>query len=214
MESYKHSCPCCGQHIEYTAGYCGRQMQCPMCGKTVTFPALPPGRLGKSLRTKSLEPKETPKSARNWPATLAPLLDFPHWNLLAQCAVPFLLIGVLLAGAIFVKKKLGDTAAPAAAPTVQADPEAWQKMADLTKADQTVRTRMSELDAACASLKLADQVRQSMSRLDPSQRRSADQQWQFAQRAREAAQKRFDDAMTAYQRLGGTVDYRSQLRNH
>jgi endogenous inhibitor of DNA gyrase (YacG/DUF329 family) len=76
MESYKHSCPFCGQHIEYTAGYCGKQMQCPMCGQTVTFPALPPGRPGPALHVKSLERK--PERKWNWklPAALAFLRTF------------------------------------------------------------------------------------------------------------------------------------------
>ena len=52
METYKHSCPFCGQHIEYSAWYCGKQMVCPICGKTVTFPAIPPGRKGQPVRTK------------------------------------------------------------------------------------------------------------------------------------------------------------------
>ena len=44
MESYKHSCPCCGQHMEYTAPYCGKKTLCPTCGHTITFPAMAPGR--------------------------------------------------------------------------------------------------------------------------------------------------------------------------
>ena len=53
------SCPFCGQHIEYTAGYCGKQMQCPICGQTVTFPALPPGgKSGPKLRVKSLSEQD------------------------------------------------------------------------------------------------------------------------------------------------------------
>ena len=99
MESYKLSCPFCGQHIEYTVGYCGKQMQCPICSQTVTFPALPPGRSGPTLHVKSLERKPERKWSWKLPAALTFLLKFQHWNVVAQCAVPFLIIGVLLAGA-------------------------------------------------------------------------------------------------------------------
>src|ERR1700678_1797356 len=99
MESFKHSCPFCGQHIEYTAGYCGKQMQCPICGHTVTFPALPPARSGQTLRVKSLERKPERKWSWKLPPALVFLLNFQHWNVVAQCAVPFVIIGALLAGA-------------------------------------------------------------------------------------------------------------------
>jgi hypothetical protein len=214
MESYKHSCPFCGQHIEYTAGYCGKQMQCPICGQTITFPAILPGRAGSSLRAKSLEPKPARKWSGKAPPVLAFLLNFQHWKMVALCTVPFLIIGVLLAGANFVKNKLADTSTPVAVPTVQTDPQAWQKMADLTKADQVVKARIRDFNTACASLKLAEQEQKSVGRLDPSQRRGADQQMQLAQRVVAVAQQRFDDAFSNYQQLGGTVDYRAQLRNH
>jgi uncharacterized membrane protein len=213
MESYKHSCPCCGQHIEYTVGYCGKQMQCPMCGQTVTFPAVPPGRPAPSLRVKSLEAK----SARSWkvPKALAFLRDFQHWNVVAQCAVPFLIIAALLGGAIFVKNKLGEPSSTGEAlPAVQADPQAWQRMADLTKAEQAVQAAGRVLDQANATLQYEEQARRHLNNADSLQRKDADEKVQRAQNAVNAARRQFDAAENKYRQLGGTKDYRSLLRKY
>jgi hypothetical protein len=214
MEAFKHSCPCCGQHIEYTAGYCGKQMLCPMCGQTVTFPAIPPNRASSSLKIRSQETKP----ARTWPwkvpAALGFLRNFQHWNVVAQCAVPFLIIGVLLAGAIFIKNKLGDTSAPVTVAPVQADPEAWQRMTDLTKADEAVRNQMKVVDAAHASVALAEQRRQLAENQAPFVKKNAEEEAQAAQKAFNYARARFDKLFSQYQQLGGTVDYRSQLKNY
>jgi endogenous inhibitor of DNA gyrase (YacG/DUF329 family) len=219
MESYKHSCPFCGQHIEYTADYCGRQMQCPSCGKTVTFPAIPPSRGAQSARVRDLDSKAAegnPATTKPRPVSKKPgfLRDFEHWNLVWQCAVPFVLIGLLLAGAVFVKNKLGDNAAPAATPAVQADPTAWQRNVDLTKADQTVRSLIRELEAAHAMEVSAQRAVQQAATGDALQRRSAEQQAQAAQNTLAAVHKRMEDALENYRQLGGTVDYRNQIRNY
>jgi hypothetical protein len=217
MESYKHSCPFCGQHIEYTAGYCGQQMACPICGQNVTFPALPPGRPGTTLRVKTLERKQEKKWNWKLPAPLAFLLQFQHWNVVAQCAVPFLIIGVLLAGAVVVKKKLGDAPAAVdapAVPVVQADPEAWQKTTDLANADRAAQQRLQELIVARAKAENAERLRRQVQSMEPSQRKSPEQQAELAQRECEAAQQRFDRAFQLYRQLGGTVDYAAQLPRH
>jgi hypothetical protein len=221
MESYKHSCPFCGQHVEYTAEYCGQQMQCPSCGKTITFPAIPPGR-GRGApgaRVKELDARRAAaKPARSWlrnaPEALAFLRDFEHWNVVGQCAVPFLIIAVLLAGAIFVKSKFSAASAPPAAPAMQADPDAWQRIADLTKADVAVRALLKEYAANHATVLAAERTRQNMEKQDPSQKKSFEEQLQLAQNTLTATQKRLDAALEKYRKLGGTVDYYSQMRNN
>jgi hypothetical protein len=211
MDSYKHSCPFCGQHIEYTEGYCGKQMQCPMCGQTVTFPALPSGRKGTTLKVSSLHRQ----NERKWklPPALAFLLRFEHWGVVWQCAVPFVIITALLVGAFYVKKKFGDAPETVAAPVVQADPDAWQKATDLTKADQAVRDRMRELEAAHAKADMAERLRQQMAHLDAFQRKSTEEQAAAAQKEVAAARLRFDHAAELYRSLGGNIDYRSQIKN-
>jgi len=212
MESFKHSCPFCSQHIEYTLGYCGKQIQCPMCGHTVTFPAVPPKQSGPALKLKGMRPK----AAKNWslklPGFLGSLRDFQHWNTVAQCAVPFLILAVLLGGAAFVKNKLAEPSAEVATPAVQADPEAWQKMTELRKADQAVKDSMKGLATAHANADLAEQRRrQALARkLEPTDLRTVEDQAQLAQKQLVAARQRFDTANAKYQQLGGTVDYRSQ----
>jgi DNA-directed RNA polymerase subunit RPC12/RpoP len=42
MNGYKYACPSCGQHIEYTDGYAGQSMPCPMCRQPLVFPAVDP----------------------------------------------------------------------------------------------------------------------------------------------------------------------------
>jgi hypothetical protein len=181
-----------------------------MCGNTVTFPAIPTKKGAAPVQTK---PSSVPKQRGwKWPAALAFLGGFQRWDLVAQCVVPFLVIGALLAGAYFVKNKLTDTSPPPEAPTVAADPQAWQKMTDLEKAEDAVRQRMQELDAARAALKVAQNVRQSTERMSASQQISAAQAVHRAELAANAAERSFNDAMTRYQKLGGTVDFRSQLR--
>jgi hypothetical protein len=214
MESFKHSCPCCGQHIEYTAGYCGQQMQCPMCGKTVTFPAIPPKRTGPILRARGVPTEPAPKWSLKLPAGLGFPRDFQHWNVVAQCAVPFLLIAALLAGAVFVKNKLAAPADEPAAPAVQADPGAWQKMADLNKADQAVKDSMKVLAAAHAQADQSARLLAQARKLEPEQQPSAQAQAQRAQQQLLAARQQFDKANTLYHQLGGAVDYRSQCPNY
>jgi hypothetical protein len=216
MESYKHSCPFCGQHIEYTAEYCGRQMQCPSCNKTVAFPAIPPGkgRGAPAARVKTQEAKPAPSRQRYAPKALGFLRDFEHWNVVWQCAVPFLIIGALLAGATFVKRKFSDAPIPVAAPAVQADPEAWQKMTDLTKAEQAVQHLIKVCNVDHAMLLDAERARQQLEKADSFQRKSLDDQAQAAQNSFNAAHKRLDAAMQKYRELGGTVDYQSQLQNY
>jgi len=210
MESFKHSCPCCGQHIEYTVCYCGKQIQCPMCGHTVTFPAVPPKQGGAKLGVKSLQPKAVRNWASKMPGFLGSLRDYQHWNVVAQCAVPFVILAVLLAGAAFVKNKLSEPTSAVVIPTEQADPEAWQKMADLRVADQAVKTSMQQLAAAHANADLAEQRRKQAQKLEPAQKAVADNQAQLAEKLLAAARQRFDAANTKYRQLGGTVDYRAQ----
>ena len=215
MESYKHSCPCCGQHIEYTVGYCGKQMQCPMCGQTITFPAVPPGRPAPSLRAKGSEPKMAQKLAGKLPGAFASVRDFQHWNVVWQCAVPFVIIAVLLGGAIFVKNKLGaPTSDGGGGPVVQAEPDAWQKMTDLTKAQQSVQAAAKVLEQENYLLEHEQQSRRRSNSTDPLQIKAAEQRVERAENAVKIARKQFDAANDKYRQLGGTIDFRSQLRRY
>jgi len=211
MDSYKHSCPRCGQHIEFTAEYCGKQIQCPSCGHTVTFPAVPPGRGAPTAQKPTSKaaarqaPNKTAAAAEpgpEWSWTPKGMLlyfrDFQHWNLVALCLVPFLILGALWAGASFVNKNFGNPAPPAPGPAVQADPGAFQRMTDLTKADEAVRAEMQTVAMAKTALARAE-------------RRGVGEQVAEKQRNLTIAQNQFDTAYANYQKLGGKVDYRSQL---
>jgi hypothetical protein len=201
METYKHSCPFCGQHVEYTVGYCGKQMACPICGKTITFPAIPPGGKGPKLHLKRAEPESS--FQWKWPfdlaAKLAFLGRFKQWNLALTCLVPFLIIVGLLVGAHWIRKHFGDEPSMPAVPAAQADPSAWQKMTDLARADQDVQAKLAL-------------VRQAQANLNTKKQYHAEPQAvAAAQNAVSAATRAFETSFQNYQQLGGQVDYRSQL---
>ncbi|MGA2174115.1 MAG: hypothetical protein ABSH38_03920 [Verrucomicrobiota bacterium] len=209
MESFKHSCPYCGQHVDYTAGYCGRQIQCPICGNTITFPALPPKGGAQALRVNQ-------KPARKWawvPHGLFLFLrDFPHWKTVAQCVVPFLIVGALLAGAAYVKTKFIESPAPPEEPIVQADPGAWQKMTDLTRAEQAVRQQINVVEQARVWAATTERSRTLAHRQFPGNSnpfavKSADETAQKAQSDYNKARERFSVLLREYQQLGGTKDY-------
>jgi hypothetical protein len=224
MESYKHSCPYCGQHIEYTAGYCGKQMACPICGKPVTFPAVPPGGKGPALHIKRPEAARAAKWSFNLNDILASLRQFEHWNVVLLCLVPFIIVAALLVGASVVRKNASNEPAMPVAPPIQVDPNAWQKMTDLARADQLVQEQLGVVARARAAATAAAQIRDArhayyqgktldrvtydgvMLQLHTDEQAAAN-----AQRALDAARQAFDNAFQNYQRLGGTVDYRRQL---
>lgn len=219
MEAYRHSCPFCGQHIEYTAGYCGKQMVCPMCSQNITFPAVPPGKAKSALHIKRTEASET----RKWPIDFGPILEFfekfKHWNVLLACAVPFLIVAGLLYGASFVKQHFNEDADPVKAPAVQADPTAWQKMAALTQADQAVQQQLQNVIAAhntvlsAQAVLAGDRAQYSHSTITAAVQGKLNQDDQMVQRAQNnlnATRNAFENACRNYQSLGGKVDYEQQ----
>jgi hypothetical protein len=226
MESFKHSCPYCGQHIEYTAGYCGKQMRCPICGNTITFPAVPPRQGGPSLHIKSAKEKSPRKWSWQPTGPLRILWQFQHWNIVAQCAVPFLIIAALLAGAAYVRNKFTEEPPKPTEPIVQADPQAWEKMTDLAKTEQAVQNQIRVItkvgtDIASLTRQRAELQRSYQGVADPEVRRTGDEQIRRAEeelqrlrRLLNADRQRFDLLYSKYQSLGGNVDYRSQLPNY
>jgi hypothetical protein len=224
MESYKHSCPFCGQHIEYTVGYCGQQMACPICGKTVTFPAIPPGGKGQKLHLKRAGPVQKTKWSFDLKVILACLREFEHWNIVLVCFVPFVIVGALLIGAGVLRKYAGNGPAAPVAPVVQADSGAWQKMTDLARADQLVQQKLGVVIQARAAAAAAERNRDSRQNyghgtmLDQAtinsialQHKADEQAVANAQKVLEASRQSFEYAFQNYQKLGGTIDYRQQL---
>jgi hypothetical protein len=221
MESYKHSCPFCGQHIEYTVEYCGQRMACPSCGKDVVFPAVPPGGKKKPLQIKRAAPARTAKWSFNPNDILACLRQFQHWNIVLVCVVPFVILGALLIGAHALKKQTSDEPA---APEVHADANAWQKMTALAKADQVVQQQIGVVAQARAMTAAAQRTLDSLhayyhgKTLDPAtfniyaaQRKADEQACANAQKMLDSANQSFNRALQNYQQLGGTIDYRQQL---
>jgi hypothetical protein len=224
MDSYKHSCPFCGQHIEYTVEYCGKQVVCPACGKSVTFPAVLPGGKGSGLHLKRPTAVRAAKWSFNLSSILASLREFEHWNMVLVCLVPFILVTALVVGAGVVKKKAGEGPAMPVAPRIQADPNAWQTMTNLARADQLVQQQLRQVALASVATATADRnratlhayyqgrsVSQTIGSTVANQFKAADQVVTKAQTDLAAARQSFDTALQNYQTLGGTVDYRRQL---
>jgi hypothetical protein len=217
MESYKHSCPVCGQHIEYTVGYCGQQMTCPMCSHSIVFPAVPPGRGKNPLRTSKTSEAVAVKKPFVLPTIFRRISEFEHWKTVLQCLIPFLLVGGLLLGASILRKRGGDDTGRVTAPVTQADPGAWNKMADLARADQVVQRQLRNLIAYNAA---AVQAARDDAQVHNQYRNNteymtfltaADRRMNLAQAQLAAARQAFENALLNYQKLGGTVDYRSQM---
>jgi hypothetical protein len=218
MESYKHSCPFCGQHIEYTVGYCGKQMACPICEKPVTFPAIPPGGgKGRSLRIKGPEAARAVKWSFNFQEILASLRQFEHWNMVLMCLVPFIIVTALLVGAAILKKKLGDEPVMPVAPVIQVDPNAWQTMTNLARADQLMQEQVGIYAQAHATVAAAERNRANLHAFyqgkagDQTAFMAADQTVANAQVTLAMARQSFNNALMNYQKLGGKVDYQRQL---
>jgi hypothetical protein len=194
-------------------------MKCPICGNVITFPAIPPTTGGQGLRLDRPRTAISRKLAWNPRGLYLFLRDFPHWKTAAQIVIPFLIVGGLLMGAGYVKKTF--TEQPAAAPveaSTQADPNAWRKMTDLTRADQAVQEQLRIAQALRAVLKRTENVRNAAHRqygsANPSMLKSADDAAARAQNNYTIAAERFDALNREYQKLGGTVDYRGQLLNN
>jgi hypothetical protein len=217
MESYKHSCPYCGQHIEYTVGYCGKQMTCPICGNTVTFPAIPPKTTAKGLRLDRPAEKVAPKWGWKPRRIFLFLRDFPHWKIIGGALVPFLVIGGLLVGAKYVKSNFTDqpTAAPVEA-IAPVDPDSWQRSADADRIGAKVAEQVSRTLAARAAMKQAAAVRDATrirSGGASSYTASAEEAFQRAQNIYNLNYNKFRELNAEYQKLGGKVDYQAQLSN-
>jgi hypothetical protein len=123
--------------------------------------------------------------------------------------VPFIIVGALLAGAAIIRKQFGNAPAAPVAPLLQADPNAWQKMTDLARADQLVREKLDAARRAGAALAAAERNRANLH--VTFQRSAADQAVANAQKALDSARQCFESALRNYQQLGGTTDYRRQL---
>jgi len=223
MESYKHSCPFCGQHIEYTVEYCGQQMSCPSCARPVIFPAVLMDTKSPPLRIKRPEAARVARSFILYDI-LASLGKFKHWNVVFACFVPFVIVAGLLVGADMVKKNAGNEPAMPAPPPIQVDPNAWQKMTDLARADQLVQEKLGIVTRACGAATTAQRFcaaqhayyqRQTLDQATYNgvmlQLRADDQAVANTQNALAYAHQSFETAFQNYQKLGGTVDYRGQL---
>jgi hypothetical protein len=199
-------------------------MQCPICGNTITFPAIPPTTGGKAIAIE--QPRPVHKWAWGAKAIFIYLRDYPQWRIVAQISVPFLIIGALLAGAAFVKNKFSDEPAPVAAPVIQAQPGGWDKMTEIARSDQKVRQCVHSIAQAHASLLVLEGMHQAaeqeVARARGSQEREiaenhvhdADREVTQAQKVLGVLRERFEAELANYQKLGGTVDYRNQVQGY
>jgi hypothetical protein len=192
-------------------------MTCPICGNVVTFPAIPPKTTAKGLRLD----RPAVRVARKWVwkprGLLLYLRDFPHWKIIGGVLVPFLLVGGLLAGARYVKKTFIDLpTAPPVEAIAPVDPGTWQRSADADRAGYKVEEQLKITRALRAKMKQADESRNAVRRQyggSSPYAASAEEAFQRAQNNYNAAHDTFRSLNAEYQKLGGKVDYESQLSN-
>jgi hypothetical protein len=228
MDVYKLSCPRCGQHIEYTRDYCGRQVQCPSCNGNVTFPAIPP--LGSGRSTLRLE-RDRPKVKEPFRIDFAKILasiaaffrTFEHWQIVLMCALPFIFIAIALATARFVRNQ-DSQAGPKQPIITEAQIAENQRIAELNKADAIVQDRVRNVWAAKTALDTAKAKSANWHRtydgkqLSEGTRKAVDAQFKVAEEEIATAdanlnawRRSFDTEYQKYQKLGGKIDYTSQL---
>jgi hypothetical protein len=200
-------------------------MVCPICGKSVTFPAIPPGAKKVSLPSQRVAAARV----RQWPFDVKKIFPFlarfDYWNVVLVCLVPFIIVAALLVGAGIVRKHFGsDAIQPAAPAVVHADPREWQKMSARSLAEQKVQEQIAAVTQAKAAAANAErnlarlQAAYQGKRLDQlgiynmnREMQAGQQAVANAQKCLETARQSFDNAFRAYQDLGGQIDYRRQL---
>lgn len=228
MDVYKLSCPRCGQHIEYTRDYCGRQVQCPSCNGNVTFPAIPPLGSGRSsLRLERDRPKVKEPFridfAKIFGSIIAFFRTFEHWQIVAMCALPFVFIALALGVAHYVRSQDTDTR-PKHPIMTEAQIAENQRIAELNKADAIVQDRVRNVLAAKYALDAAKAKSANWHRtydgkqLSEGTRRAVESQFKVfeeeiatADANLNAWRRTFDTEYQKYQKLGGKIDYASQL---
>jgi len=223
MEKFKHACPRCGQHIEYTVDYCGRQIACPSCQTPIIFPAAVPGPAPPPQKPHIEKTGAPPKKkAASYSALLKSLKEFEHWKMVGACLVPFLIVAALLVGASYLRKN--NTDQPAQIPQAVATPvgaDAWKKMTDMGQVDQAVQYRVQAFLAARMALQQAQAQATALHgqyqgrTLDATaMKQMEDAQKAISQRQQEynSADHAFWDTFDVYKKLGGQVDYSAQIR--
>jgi hypothetical protein len=218
MSGYKYACPYCGQHIEYTDGYAGQQMPCPMCQNPIVFPAVPAGLRRSTLRLERDRPKPVQKFEFSFPNLVLFLRDFKHWKVVGICLLPFaVLAGALMAASWFRNNDPPAAPVPIPPAAVAADPQPPSAPTDLAQADQQVQARLNDVKQASAAWQAAQKkkaaVRQQYKGAAAGQpyERAADAAVKSAQKSLADAKAAFATAFTTYQNLGGPIDYRRQL---
>jgi hypothetical protein len=226
MDNYKLSCPRCGQHIAYTKDYCGKRVQCPSCRGDIVFPAIPPGG-HQPLRLERDRPKVKQRfhfdPRKILAATASFFRNFEHWQVVAMCALPFALIVIGLAAAKFVGNSDADTK-PKEPVLSEAQVAENQRIAELNKSEAIVQDRVRSCWNAKSALDIARRKSAALhntydgKQLSPGTRTAVDAQYKVADEEIATAQANlnawrtaFDTEYGKYQKLGGKVDYQSQL---
>lgn len=214
MSQHKFVCPSCGQHIEYTDPYSGMKMPCPKCQHPIVFPGLAASKATSSLRLAGAVARPPPKFQFNFAGILVFLREFKHWKIVGLCVVPFLLVaGALVAASVSGRHPAAPLPGPA---EVVVDPNALQKLTDLTRADQLVQERLAAVNNAFTACQTADQHQAALPArhrgpAGPATSPAVDQAAKRAHQALDNARKAFDTAFAQYRKLGGTIDYSLQL---
>jgi len=180
------------------------------------LPAVLGGKRTSSLRLVRTGPGPAAKFQFSFAGIALFLREFKHWKTVGICMIPFVLVaGALVAASVSARRQAASAPAPVPA-TVIVDPQALDKLTDLTRADQLVQQRLAAVNRASTACQKASQTvtalhNQRRGAASPAALKGADQAVSRANQALANARKDFDAAFAQYQKLGGAVDYRQQL---
>ncbi len=192
------------------------------------FPAIPPGGFRKKLQI--AKPAPPPKQKLQF--KLGPMLsaiftfvrEFEHWRVVGFCLIPFIVIALGLVAARAAKRhqEANPTEVRPTQPQVEAG--TWDKMEELTRADQQMPAYVQAVRTAKARVDLAVRTRDALHntyrgqnldtasfQLVMARYEAADKEVNNSQQSLNATRQLFNQAYTKYQGLGGKVDYQSQL---
>jgi hypothetical protein len=151
------------------------------------------------------------------------LRTFEHWQIVAMCMLPFVLIAVGLATASFVRKH-DSQAKPTDTVLSTTQTAENERIAALNQAELVVQDRVKSIWTAKSALDAATRKRTVLhstydgKQLGPAMRNAVDAQYKVADEEVLAAEanlngwrKTFDSVYETFQKYGGKVDYTSQL---
>jgi hypothetical protein len=222
-EKLKHTCPACGQPIEYTIDDSGQQIDCPSCQKPVLLPAaIGAAAARKTQLQKNQIRRESPNAKKPVPgfASTRKVIEFQYWKVVGICLVPFLIIGGLLYGAAYLRKaSANDTVEIPKAITTPVAGDGWKKMTEMAQVEGAIKSQIQQTRELKQILQVENaqmqqyQNNSANASLMQQQKEDLSKKMEAQQNQVNALHTAFYQTMDLYRKMGGTIDYNSQFPN-